>query len=114
MPLCGNEPNRPNRSANTMKLALTPLESETVSWYGSEDLPFLQGNAAADDDFYLSDKDAQLGHGILGVGGNGEAIGAPYHEVMLPADKRTVKAEPPQATDEVPPLTRRPPALGWP
>ncbi len=81
---------------------------------GSEGLPFLQRNAAVDDGLYLSDEDAQLGYGILRVRGNGQALGAPHHEVVLPADERTVKAKPPHATDEVPPLTKRPPAHGWP
>lgn len=31
MPMCGNEPSRPHRSANTMKPALTPPESATAS-----------------------------------------------------------------------------------
>jgi len=42
----------------------------------------------ADDSFYLSDKNMQLGHGVFGVGGNGQAFGAPHHEVVLPADEK--------------------------
>ncbi len=64
--------------------------------------------------FHLSDEDAQLGDRVLRVGGNGQTVGAEHHEVVLPPDEWTVKAEPAQATDEVPPLTGRPPAHGLP
>ena len=41
-----------------------------------------------------------MGDRVLCVGGNGQAVGAEHHEVVMPTDERTVKVKPTHTTEK--------------